>query len=174
MTRVMMVAVAAAMLAACSGSDPADYNRVDVPEKEARAQAAIDAAAAQNGTATTARLGVPVATPTPTAARDRAFPVDFRGYWGAIDDDCELANTAATGRIDVDGDTVRFYESKARVQSLRLSSPAALTVDLRFSGEGQTWRATEAWLLENGGTTLLRTRPAAGTQPAVATRYKRC
>lgn len=168
MTRMMTGVAAAALLAACSGQNAADYNRVEVPEREAEAQAAIDAAAAQNGAASTARLGVPVATPTPAAARGRVIPVDFRGFWGMTDDDCELANTAAAGRIDVDGDTIRFYESKARVQSLRLDSPAALTLNLRFSGEGQTTLATENWLLENGGTMLVRRRDAAST------RYKRC
>ncbi len=174
MTRAITGMLLAATLAGCSGGSSADYNRVEVPEKEARAQAAIDAEVAQNGAKSTARLGVPVATPTPNAARDRAFPADFRGFWGATDDDCELANTAATGRIDVDGDTIRFYESKARVQALRPVSPVALTADLRFSGEGQATFATETYLLENGGTSLLRTRPAAGGQPAVSVRYKRC
>lgn len=174
MTRVMLGIATAALLAACSGNDPADYNRIDVPEREARAQAAIDAAAAQNGTASTARLGVPVATPTPTSGRARALPVDFQGFWGVTDDDCELANTAATGRIDVNGDTIRFHESKARVQALRLEPPAGLTAELRFSGEGQASFATETWRLENGGTMLLRSRTAGGAQPAIATRYRRC
>lgn len=174
MTRATIAIAAAAMLAACTGSEPADYNRIDVPEKEASAQAAIDAAAARDGTASTARTGVPVATPTPTAARNRAFPADFRGYWGVTDDDCELANTDAAGRIDVDGDTIRFHEAKARVQSLRLSSPTALTADLRFGGDGAARRFSETYLLENGGTMLVRTRPAIDTQPAVSIRYKRC
>ncbi|MEH3038316.1 MAG: hypothetical protein PGN23_17760 [Sphingomonas adhaesiva] len=174
MTRAITAMALAAMLAACSGGTSADYNRVEVPEKEARAQAAIDAEVARSGAKSTARLGVPVATPTPNAARDRAFPAAFRGFWGASDDDCELANTAATGRIDVDGDTIRFYESKARVQAMRPLSPIALSADLRFDGEGQATIATETYRLENGDTTLSRTRAAAAGQPALSIRYKRC
>lgn len=154
-------------LAACSGND-ADYNRVDVPEKEAAAQAAIEQAVAQNGAATTARTGVPIAKSTPNAARDRAFPTEFLGYWGAGDNDCELANTAATGRINIDADTIRFYESRARVQRMDRRSPQEVAVDLRFSGEGQSFYAREVYRLDAGGTALVRTSPTA-TQ-----RYRRC
>lgn len=163
--------VAAMMMAmtgtACSGSD-ADYNRVDVPEREAAAQAAIEQSVAQNGAASTARIGVPVARTTPTAARDRAFPTEFLGYWGAGDEDCELANTAAVGRINIDADTIRFYQARARVQRLNRRSPQEVVADLRFSREGQSFYAREAYRLDAGGTVLVRTSPTA-TQ-----RYRRC
>ncbi|MBB6505598.1 hypothetical protein F4693_002590 [Sphingomonas endophytica] len=154
-------------LAACSGHD-ADYNRVDVPEKEAAAQAAIEQAAAQNGAASTARTGVPVARSTPTAARDRAFPAEFLGYWGAGNNDCELANTEATGRINIDADTIRFHETRARVQRMDRRSPQEVVADLRFSGKGQSFQTREIYRLDAGGTALVRTSPSA-TQ-----RYRRC
>ena len=154
-------------LAACSGHD-ADYNRVDVPEKEAAAQAAIEQAAAQNGAASTARTGVPVARSTPTAARDRAFPTEFLGYWGAGNNDCELANTEATGRINIDADTIRFHETRARVQRMDRRSPQEVVADLRFSGKGQSFQTREIYRLDAGGTALVRTSPTA-TQ-----RYRRC
>jgi hypothetical protein len=154
-------------LAACSGHD-ADYNRVDVPEKEAAAQAAIEQAAAQNGAASTARTGVPVARSTPTAARDRAFPTEFLGYRGAGNNDCELANTEATGRINIDADTIRFHETRARVQRMDRRSPQEVVADLRFSGKGQSFQTREIYRLDAGGTALVRTSPTA-TQ-----RYRRC
>lgn len=165
--RWLAMGTMAMMLAACGRGD-ADYNRVDVPEKEAEAQAAIEQAAAQNGAATVARTGVPIARSTPTAARDRAFPTEFLGYWGAGDNDCELANTAATGRINIDADTIRFYEGRARVQRMDRRSPQELAVDLRFSGQGQGFEAREIYRLDAGGTALIRTSPTA-TQ-----RYRRC
>ena len=161
-------------LAACGGGG-ADYNRVEVPEKEAEAQNAIDAAVAQNGAATTTRTGVPVSGATPNAARNRALPKDYQGYWGVTANDCELANTAATGRINVDADTIRFYESRARVLDVDASSPYALRVDLRFSSEGQTWQRRTLLRLENGGTTLVRIEPPGDArQSATTTRYSRC
>lgn len=164
---MMAAGMAAGMLAGCGGGS-ADYNRVDVPEREAEAQAAIERSVAQNGAATTARTGVPIARSTPTAARDRAFPTEFLGYWGAGDNDCELANTAATGRINIDADTIRFYEGRARVQRMDRRSPQEVVADLRFSGDGQGVLARETYRLDAGGTALIRTG-ATATQ-----RYRRC
>ena len=156
-------------LAACGGASDADYNRVEVPEKEARAQNAIDAAVAQNGAATTALAGVPVTGTTRTAARNRALPREFQGYWGRTADDCELANTEATGRINIDADTIRFHESRARVLDVVSASSYAVTADLRFSGEGETWQRRTELRLDNGGTALVRTEAGAA-----AVRYSRC
>ncbi|MBB3349311.1 MULTISPECIES: hypothetical protein [unclassified Sphingomonas] len=163
-----MTAGLAAMLAACS-PQTADYNRHEVPEDEARAQAAIERAAAQNGVATTARAGVPIAAPAETAARSRAFPTDFLGYWGISYDDCQLANTNATGRINVDADTIRLHEAKARVQRLEQRSPYEVVADLRFDGAGNSsWERRDRFTLEQGGTILVRTE-APNVQ-----RYRRC
>ena len=159
--------VMTAALASC-GSGGADYNRVEVPEREAEAQAAIEQAVAHNGAASTALTGVPVGTATPTAARDRAFPTEFLGYWGVAPDDCELANTAATGRINIDADTIRFYEGRARVQHLARRSPQEVVADLRFSGEGRSWERRETFRLDAGGTALIRS-----DSPATL-RYRRC
>ena len=159
--------VALVMLSACS-QGTADYNQVEVPEREARADAAIQAAARQQGQATVARSGVPVASPTPTAARDRTLPTDFQGYWGATPNDCELANVEASGRINIDADTIRFHESKARVVGIERRSPYQVVADLRFSGEGENGTARTGLRLEAGGTTLIR------TQDGEAVRYQRC
>ena len=162
-----MTGAVLATLAACSQGS-ADYNKVDVPDREARADAAIQAAARHDGAATLARTGVPVASPTPSAARDKALPTDFQGYWGVTPDDCELANTEATGRINIDADTIRFYESKARVAGLERRSPYAVVADLRFTGEGEDWTRRTALTLEAGGTRLVR------SEGAQVVRYQRC
>ena len=162
-------------LAACGGASDADYNRVEVPEKEAEAQNAIDAAVEQNGAAATARAGVPVTAVPRNTARDRALPKEFQGYWGVTPNDCELANTNATGRINVDADRIRFFESRARVVDVVSRSTYAVTVDLRFEGEGQTWQRRTILSLENGGTALVRTETPVGSGAAPATtRYQRC
>ena len=163
-----MTAGLATMLVACF-PDAADYNRHEVPDDEARAQAAIERAAAQNGVATTARVGVPIAAPPETSARARAFPTEFLGYWGVSYDDCQLANTSATGRISVDADTIRFHEARARVQRLEQRSPYEVVADLRFDGAGDaSWERRDRFTLEQGGTILVRTE-APNVQ-----RYRRC
>lgn len=155
-------------LAACSGGGEADYNRIEVPEREAEAQNAIDAAVAANGATTTARAGVPVAQEVRAAARARTLPKEFQGYWGLTANDCELANTAATGRIEVQGDAIRFFESKARVTSVSMSGDYAATAALRFSGEGETRERVNGFRLENGGTMLVR------SDAGQTWRYSRC
>lgn len=161
------VVTAAAALAACSDGE-ADYNRSSVPPEQAEAQAAIEEAVARNGVATTARVGVPVGEPSRTAARERAFPTEFVGYWGVNDTDCELANTAAIGRINVDADTIRFHEGRARVRSLQRRSPYEVVADLRMSSAGRTWERRDTFTLEAGGTQLVR------SEPPLTQRYRRC
>lgn len=156
------------MLAACSGGGGADYNRSDVPDREARAQVAIEQAAARSGTAATQRSGLPVVRAPRTAARDRAFPANFRGYWGVSDDDCELANIDAGGRINVDADTIRFHEMRARVQRLERRSPQEIVADLRFEGGGKVWERRTTFRLDAGGTQLVR------SEPPMTQRYRRC
>jgi hypothetical protein len=165
--RWLAAGMMATMLAACGGGDT-DYNHVDVPEREAEAQAAIEQSVAQNGAARTALSGVPIARASPSAARDRAFPTEFLGYWGAGDDDCELANVDATGRINIDADTIRFYQARARVQRLERRSAQEVAVDLRLSRDGKTFERRETYRLDAGGTALVRSDPPA-TQ-----RYRRC
>ncbi|PCG15342.1 MAG: hypothetical protein DI530_12750 [Sphingomonas sp.] len=165
--RRALIFVLLSALAACS-SPQGDYGNVAVPEREAAAQQAIEAAAATNGVRATARTGVPIEVKPLTAARGRALPADYQGYWGVTPDDCELANTAATGRINIDADTIRFHESKARVQSIALRDPYALSAELRFSGEGAGWTRRNDFRLENGGTMLVR------QDGAQVVRYRKC
>lgn len=147
----------------------ADAGRV--PAKEARAAAAIDRAAAAEGAHAAERQGLPVAPAPATAARDRALPTAFQGYWGATPNDCELANTEARGRIEIDTDTIRLWETKARVERLVTSSPYRVVADLSLSGPDARWKARSTLALEAGGTTLIRTD--AGER-AVTVRYQKC
>lgn len=165
--------LSAVLLTACGGSD-ADYNMVHVDAKEAKAQARIDATVNAVGPREVALKGVPVASPTPNAARGRAFPTPFEGYWGATPNDCELANVDARGRISVDNDAIRFFEMKARVDTLAERSASAIDTVLRFSGDGKHWERATRFVLEQGGTTLLRIEQQDAGRPPLTTRYQRC
>lgn len=163
----------ALLLAACGGGE-ADYNTVEVDEQAARAQATIDARTMQVGAKQAERSGMPVGEPAATAARGRALPTAFQGFWGVTADDCELANYAAMGRIKVDADRIRFYESRAQVERLTERSPNMVDVLLRFSGEGEDWTRATRLTLEEGGTHLVRTeQPGDGTAGSTTT-YQRC
>ena len=144
-------------LAACSGGGGGDYNdAARISEKDAKAARAIEHAVQTRGAATIAR-GVPVETPTPGVDRSRALPTAFQGFWGVGPRDCELANINAHGRLFIDRDTLRFYESKATVAELQESSPTSAVAVLAFKGEGQRWTRRTTITLAAGGTRLTRT-----------------
>lgn len=173
MTRTPLPTLLALLLTACGASD-ADYNAVHVDTREARAQARIDAAANTVGPREVALKGMPLATPTPNAARDRAFPTAYEGFWGVTPNDCELANVEAHGRINIDNDTVRLFDDEAQVERLAVRSPLAVDSVLRFSGDPGRPERTTRFVLEAGGTRLVRVEQQPGGATPVTTRYQRC
>ena len=167
--------VLVAVLTGCSsGSNEADYNAVHVDPAQARAQAQIDRAAATQGTRAAARSGLPVATPTPIAARDRKLPVGFQGYWGATPGDCALANVDAGGRLAIDADQLRFFERRASVDALRERSPTNVAATLAYKGDGERWKHDATLTLEQGGTRLLLVEQGDAVRPGQTLRYQRC
>lgn len=170
----MAIGMAAGLTACSRGSNEADYNNVRVDPAHARAQARIDRAAAAQGTRTVAKVGLPVSSPTPTAAQGRALPTAFQGYWGATPDDCALANVDARGRVAIDSDQLRFFERRAAVDTLRERSPTTLAVTLAYKGDGQRWKHDATLTLEQGGTRLLLVEQGDAVRPGQTMRYQRC
>lgn len=161
------------LLAACSASQ-ADYNQVEVRPKEAEADAMIANAAGEKGPRALALEGVPVSTPTPRAGGDNTLPATFQGYWGIRPTDCELANVNATGRVNIDGATVRFFESRAQIGNANALSPFEYEVALQFSGEGRRWTRVDRLKLGAGGTRLVRQEIVPGQPQPQTTTYQRC
>lgn len=162
MTRTGLLLLPLIACAACSDAGKPDGG-------DNRAAAAIENAVAENGAAATAAKGLPVTPPAQARANPRAFPPAFQGYWGIAPADCSLANVDATGRINIDGGTVRFYESRARVATVVRAASDAFVADMGFSGEGQRWTKRIDWTLAVGGTRLIRTDAGAA-----AITYQRC
>lgn len=149
------LALAFLLVAACSRQPDYD-DATELSGKDAKAANAVAQDVAANGVASAEAKGLPVSKPTVTVAKRNALPVAFQGYWGMTPADCDLANAAATGRIDVEGDTIRFYESKARVAKLNVGDGSSVTADLAFTGEGKRWTRQTTFALLAGGTRLLR------------------
>lgn len=164
------------ILAACSsGQDKADYSdAAHVDPVQARAQARIDATASRIGTRSAARIGVPVSSPTPSAAGDRKLPVAFQGYWGVAPGDCDLRNADAAGRISVDADRLRLEDGKATVEKLVERSPSIVDTMLRIDAAAGAGNRPVRFMLEQGGTRLVMTRGAVAGTPAATIRYRRC
>ena len=164
------------ILAACSsGPEKADYSdAADVDPAQARAQERIDATANAIGVNNAARIGVPVSSPTPSAARARKLPVAFQGYWGVTSGDCDLRNADAAGRVSVDADKVRLEDGKATVQRLTERSPSVVDTILHVDTAAGSGERPVRFMLEQGGTRLVMTRGAVAGTPPATIRYQRC
>jgi hypothetical protein len=116
-------------------------------------------------------LSPPSPQPAPSGTPVAALPADFQGRWGMGDKDCDPAfDYVAKGLMVVSADTLKFYESRGRVERARSDRPGAIELDLAFAGEGQDWQRTETLTLQDGGRTLVREEQ----KPAGSYRYTRC
>ncbi|QNA83052.1 hypothetical protein G4G27_02745 [Sphingomonas sp. So64.6b] len=175
MTKKLIIpAVLACMLAACEKPTTSSNVTIDISESEVANDSAAGTAAGQttnDSMATTDNAtNVPMPTPTSTAKTANAFPAAYQGRWGMNANDCDPKRDDNKGLLTVSAETLKFYESRARIASLKAISPTRLIADLSFSGEGQTWNSKTAFELTDGGKTLLRTEE----EPASSYRYAKC
>ncbi|MFC3581394.1 hypothetical protein [Sphingomonas hylomeconis] len=171
--KIVALTTLALTLAACSGpTEPPKASN----ETQAEVAPTGDVGIVAPTGVTNATLPSPRPTPTPspqatmTTAAPRTFPVAFRGRWGMNANDCDPKRDDNKGLITISADAIRFYESRATIAKLDVSSPTRIGTDLSFSGEGQTWQSRSVFDLSGGGTKLARTEE----EPAGAFVYARC
>jgi hypothetical protein len=109
-------------------------------------------------------------SPVPSATPITALPTEFRGRWGMVANDCDPARDDAKGLVVVSADSLKFYESRGRIERARTMRAGAVELDLAYAGEGQKWNRTETLTLQGGGRTLVREEQ----KPAGSFRYTRC
>lgn len=103
--------------------------------------------------------GLAIPPPDVGAEDDATPPVDmaggiappFRGEWNTNRRDCGRATEM---RLIVDDQLLRFYESVARVISIKPEGDRAITLDTSMSGEGEMRRQAIALALSADGGTL--------------------
>lgn len=122
---------ALAMLAACSGEEPA-------PEDTASEQAAEASA-------------TPNATPAPTQATLAEVPAAFLGYWDYVDGQCANWSDA---QLTIEPRRLTFYESTGDVTAVRQPDPDTIVISMAMSGEGDTWTEESTYRLVDGGKVL--------------------
>jgi hypothetical protein len=109
---------------------------------------------------------VPGASASPVAS----LPASFQGRWGMVAKDCDpKLDYAAKGLMVVGADTLKFYESRGRIERAAASRPGTFQLDLAYTGEGQTWSRRETLTLLDDGRTLVREE-----RPAGSFRYTKC
>ncbi|SDL30293.1 hypothetical protein SAMN05661010_01390 [Modicisalibacter muralis] len=87
----------------------------------------------------------------PPASID-AIPALFLGTWDANAESCGWESS--NGRVLIERQTLTYYESVARVQTIQQPQPNAIRLDLAFTGEGQTWDKTLTLALSPSGNEL--------------------
>lgn len=151
---VMMVTIVA-----CSGRDPV--------ADEANNVAGLPAV---NEDAPNADGSPPVnaSAPAPAPAGAVKIPAALQGRWGLTPGDCTSTLGDAKGLLVINGDELRFYESRALPGADIQADENSMSGTFAFTGEGQSWSKFEAIKLQ--GHDLVRTE----TKPAASFTYAKC
>ncbi|WP_198159807.1 MULTISPECIES: hypothetical protein [Sphingomonas] len=99
-----------------------------------------------------------------------AIPESMQGRWGLVPADCTSTRGDAKGLLTITGDTLQFYESRAKLAKIVGNWPEKLKAEFAFTGEGQSWTRTETLSLTNSSNTLVR----EDEELAQPLRYSRC
>jgi len=99
-----------------------------------------------------------------------AIPAAFHGRWGMVPADCTSTKGDAKGLIAIDGDGIKFYESRGTLTKVTLNAPENFTGVFAFTGEGQTWTNSQNLKLTGSSNTLVRSE----TDVSQSYTYQRC
>ena len=165
-----LAAVSLFALAACS-QEPASQAPADDSAQESPAPMPT---ATVTETATPPADDTPTPSPTGTeTAPAQSIPVAVRGRWGLVPTDCTSTRGDAKGLLTIDGNTLRFYESRGTLGAIKERSDTRIRASFAFTGEGMNWTRDVALDARNGGRTLIRREFGADAAPG-AFRYTRC
>ena len=106
-----------------------------------------------------------VEPPTPLV-----IPAAFHGRWGMVPADCTSTKGDAKGLIAIDGNSIRFFESRATLTEVTGNFPENFTGTFAFTGEGQNWTKSQNLKLTGSSNILVRSE----ADPSMKFTYKRC
>lgn len=98
------------------------------------------------------------------------IPAAFHGRWGMVPADCTSTRGDAKGLISIDGNSIRFFESRATLTEVAGNYPENFTGTFAFTGEGQNWTKSQNLKLTGSSNTLIRSE----ADPSMKFTYKRC
>ena len=114
----------------------------------------------------------PVASAAPAEA-EKSIPLALRGRWGLVAADCTSTRGDAKGLITISADSLRYYESVAKLGTVTARSDTSLAANFAFSGEGMEWRRDMTLKLQDGGKALVKQEFGADAVPGPLT-YRHC
>jgi len=89
------------------------------------------------------------------------IPVALQGRWGLTPADCTTSLGDAKGLLVINGDELRFYESRAVPADGAHIDADSISGNFAFSGEGQSWTRYEALKVDKQRLTRTETNPSA-------------
>ena len=154
-SRIPVLALLIAGLAACGGSDPVSEqaNNIDSASNVAIVPADESAAAGDTGTGEIGSALIPSA---------------LHGKWGMTPQDCTTTRGDAKGLMEISANRIRFYESVARPSPGVQTADDSVSGNFAFTGEGTNWTRYQTLELQDGK--LVRTE----SSPMVSYTYVRC
>jgi hypothetical protein len=101
------------------------------------------------------------------------IPEPVRGRWGMNAADCDASRSDAKGSMMVGADSLKFYESVAKLNRINSISDKGIGAVYDFTGEGQQWQFTVELTLSPDGKVLTRKDSGPDALPEPLT-YQRC
>lgn len=141
--RIPTIALAALLTAGCAAPDDGTP-AADTPAASTPAPAPAPSPGSLPGTEPAPDSGTPASTTIPAA---------FQGTWAASAEACSGDVT----HLVVQASRIEFYESVGEVLTVRTVAGDGIEVNLRLSGEGDTWEETYGFRVSDDGQTLTDT-----------------
>jgi len=166
MTRAFpLIAVTAALaLSACSKQPEAPATQPPATETEEVFQEdAVSPSAAPESEASPARS---------SAAGDE-IPQAVRGRWGLVAADCTSPLGDAKGLLEVSADQLKFYESVAKLGTVKEVGESRIRATFAYTGEGQSWTQDVVLDAQDDGKTMIRRDYGKDAMPGPL-KYTRC
>jgi hypothetical protein len=112
-------------------------------------------------------------SPTASSPAAAAVPAAVQGRWGLVPADCTSTRGDAKGLLVIDATTLKFYESRATLGTIKDVDDDGIEAAFAFTGEGQNWTRDIELDVEDGGKTLIRKETGQDASPAPL-KYTRC
>ena len=151
-------------LAACSGETTPEHAASSTPSRPAAELVSV-------GPEMPAL--VPAAPAPGPSASGKTIPAALQGRWGMVPADCTSTRGDAKGLLTIGPDTLRFYESRARLGAVKQRDDSRILATFAFSGEGMEWSREVVLDAQDSGQVLIRREAGADAAPG-AFRYTRC
>jgi hypothetical protein len=117
--------------------------------------------------------GPAILSSAPAAPAASTIPLAVQGRWGLVPADCTSTNGDNKGLVTIDATSLKFYESRATLSTIKDVDDDGIEAAFAFTGEGQSWTRDVELDVEDEGKTLIRKEIGADASPTPL-KYTRC